>query len=101
VDKHAGSKSATEGKWYIARALEETGDLKLARDFYAQLIAGKTIFAADASRRVALIQRMFVSSPSQAPAPGQSVAPPAPQPQGSEAQAASKDRTEESRKPSP
>jgi TolA-binding protein len=62
VDKQAGAKAAVEGRWYIARALEETGDLKLARDFYAQLITGKTVYAADASRRVALIQKLYPST---------------------------------------
>jgi TolA-binding protein len=58
LDKFGTSKSAVDGRWYIARALEETGDLKLAKDFYAQLITGKTVYAADASRRVALIQKL-------------------------------------------
>jgi TolA-binding protein len=61
ADKFPNAKAAVEGRWYIARALEETGDLKLARDFYAQLITGKTVFAADATRRVAMIQKMAVT----------------------------------------
>ncbi len=69
VDKHAGTKSALEGRWYIARALEETGDLKLARDFYAQLIATKSVYAADASRRVALIQKLYPSAGQEATKP--------------------------------
>jgi len=62
ADKHAGTKFALEARWYIARALEETGDLKLARDFYAQLVATKSVYAADASRRVALIQKVYPSA---------------------------------------
>jgi TolA-binding protein len=59
AEKYGAAKGAVEGRWYIARALEETGDLKLARDFYAQLVNGKTVYAADASRRVALIQKLY------------------------------------------
>ena len=61
-EKHGTSKSAVEGRWYIARALEETGDLKLARDFYAQLVNGKTVYAADAQRRLALIQKLYADA---------------------------------------
>jgi TolA-binding protein len=63
VDKFGTAKAAVEGKWYIARALEETGDVKLARDFYAQLVAAKTEYSADASRRVALIQKLYPGDP--------------------------------------
>ena len=62
AEKFGTAKGAVEGRWYIARALEETGDLKLARDFYAQLVSGKTVYAADASRRVALIQKLYPES---------------------------------------
>jgi TolA-binding protein len=66
ADKYGTSKAALEGRWYIARALEETGDLKLARDFYAQLVNGKSPYAADAARRMALIQKL-TSEPGAAP----------------------------------
>jgi len=69
MDKHAAAKSAPEGRWYIARALEETGDLKLAREFYAQLITTKSVYAADASRRVALIQKLSSAAGQETPKP--------------------------------
>jgi TolA-binding protein len=69
VDKSPNGKAAPEGRWYIARALEETGDLKLARDFYAQLVVGKTVYAADAARRVALIQKLALLPPQEAAKP--------------------------------
>jgi len=67
IEKHASSKLAVEARWYVARSLEETGDLKLARNFYAQLISGKTIYAADASRRVALINKLVAAGLQPAP----------------------------------
>lgn len=97
VDKQGGAKAAVEGRWYIARALEETGDLKLARDFYAQLITGKTVYAADASRRVALIQKLLLST-------GQDSARPArdakQEPPRDRAPAPSNDRPSKDRSPS-
>jgi TolA-binding protein len=59
IDKSPKHPLATPSRWMVARALEETGDLKLAREFYAQLIAGKTIYAGDATRRVAFINKLF------------------------------------------
>lgn len=69
VEKYPSTKSALEGRWYIARSLEETGDLKLARDFYGQLIATKSVYAADASRRVALIQKLYPATGPEAAKP--------------------------------
>ena len=72
VDKAPKSDLATPARWLLARSLEETGDLKLARDFYAQLINDKTPYAADATRRVAFINRLFPRSQGEAtPAPKQ------------------------------
>ncbi len=59
VDKAPNHELAMPSRWMLARALEETGDLKLAREFYAQLIAGKTAYASDATRRVAFINKLF------------------------------------------
>lgn len=59
VDKAPDHELAMPSRWMLARALEETGDLKLAREFYAQLIAGKTAYASDATRRVAFINKLF------------------------------------------
>jgi TolA-binding protein len=59
VDKSPKSDFATPARWILARSLEETGDLKLARQFYAELINDRTPYAADATRRVALIDRLF------------------------------------------
>jgi hypothetical protein len=51
-----------------ARTLEETGDLKLAREFYAQLINGNTPYAVDATRRVAFINKLFPQAQGEAKA---------------------------------
>jgi len=59
VEKHPRHAQAVDAKWMLARSLEETGDLKLARDFYAQLIADNTPHKADATRRVYLIDRLY------------------------------------------
>ncbi len=59
LDKHSQSKFVIEARWLLARSLEETGDLKLARDFYSQLINGKTVYSADASRRVAFMNKLL------------------------------------------
>lgn len=67
LDKHGQSKFVIEARWLLARSLEETGDLKLARDFYAQLIAGKTVYSADASRRVAFMNRVLPAAEPQKP----------------------------------
>jgi TolA-binding protein len=62
VDKTPKHELATPARWMLARSLEETGDLKLAREFYAQLINDKTPYANDATRRVAFINRLFPRS---------------------------------------
>ena len=59
VEKQPRHALAVDAKWMLARSLEETGDLKLARDFYAQLIADNTPHKADATRRVYLIDRLY------------------------------------------
>jgi TolA-binding protein len=59
VDKHAKHKLAVDARWMLARSLEETGDLKLARQFYAQLISENTIHKADATRRVRFINELY------------------------------------------
>jgi TolA-binding protein len=83
LDKHALSKFVIEARWLLARSLEETGDLKLARDFYAQLINGKTIYSADASRRVAFMNKVLPAAP-EAPKPDG----PKPEPQKADPQKA-------------
>ena len=50
---------ATPGRWMLARSLEETGDLKLAREFYGQLVRGKTKYANDSTRRLDFINRIY------------------------------------------
>lgn len=62
LEKSPKHKLATPARWMLARALEETGDLRLARDFYAQLITRKTPYANDATRRVAFINKLFPGS---------------------------------------
>jgi len=59
VEKSPKHKLAVPSRWMLARALEETGELKLAREFYGQLITGKTRYAADATRRMAFLDRLF------------------------------------------
>lgn len=59
VDKFANHKLAVDARWMLARSLEETGDLKLAREFYAQLISANTIHKSDATRRVYFIDQLY------------------------------------------
>lgn len=59
VDKYADHKLAVDARWMLARCLEETGDLKLARQFYAQLITGNTIHRDDATRRLYFINELY------------------------------------------
>lgn len=59
VHKWPKSQFAMPARWLLARSLEETGDLKLAREFYAQLINQNTAYSADATRRVAFIDRLY------------------------------------------
>ena len=59
VDKYGKHKLAVDARWMLARSLEETGDLKLARQFYAKLIADNTIHKADATRRVFFINELY------------------------------------------
>ena len=59
VDKFGKHKLAVDARWMLARSLEETGDLKLARQFYAKLIADNTIHKADATRRVYFINELY------------------------------------------
>ncbi len=65
LEKQPGSKLAPDARWMLARSLEETGDLKLAREFYAQLINAKTVHSADATRRMALINRLYPATDAQ------------------------------------
>ena len=69
VEKHPGHPLATGSRWMLARALEETGDLKLARDFYSQLIADNTAHKADATRRLHFINRLFGNTETKEPKP--------------------------------
>ena len=59
VEKHGKHKLAVDARWMLARSLEETGDLRLARDLYAELISGNTIHKADATRRVYFINELY------------------------------------------
>jgi len=59
VEKSPDAKHVHAARWMLARSLEETGDLKLAREFYAQLIKGKTPYANDATRRMAFIKKIY------------------------------------------
>lgn len=59
VDKYGGHKLAVDARWMLARCLEETGDLKLAREFYAKLITENTIHKDDATRRVYFINELY------------------------------------------
>lgn len=68
VDKYAEHELAVDARWMLARCLEETGDLKLARQFYTQLITKNTIHKDDATRRVFLINELYPASKS-SPAP--------------------------------
>lgn len=62
VEKSPRHKLAIASRWMLARSLEETGDLRLARDFYARLITEKSPYANDATRRVAFINKLFPGS---------------------------------------
>lgn len=57
VDQHPKHELSDGGRWGLARSLEETGDLSLAREFYEDLIRRGSLYASDATRRVALINR--------------------------------------------
>ena len=59
ADNYAGHRLAVDARWMLARSLEETGDLKLALEFYAQLIAENTVHKADATRRVYFINELY------------------------------------------
>ncbi|MDH5752803.1 MAG: tetratricopeptide repeat protein [Deltaproteobacteria bacterium] len=59
VDRYHQHELALPARWLMARALEETGDLKLARDIYNQLISGQTKYAQEATRRLSFINRLF------------------------------------------
>ena len=59
VEKFATHNLAVEARWMLARGLEETGDLKLARDFYTQLVAQNTVYKADATRRLHFINKLY------------------------------------------
>ncbi|MDH4246412.1 MAG: hypothetical protein OEW39_01185 [Deltaproteobacteria bacterium] len=63
VDKYAENELTLSARWMVARALEETGDLKLARELYGQLISGKTPYATDAARRVDFLGKLFSETP--------------------------------------
>jgi TolA-binding protein len=79
VEKYPKHKQAAEARWLLARALEETGDVKLAREFYALLIAAKSPYSADAARRVALMARLDPAKPEPGKAaPAKKGDPPAP-----------------------
>ena len=62
LDKQEGHELVVPARWMMARALEEKGDLKLARELYGQLISGKTSFATDAARRVDFLDKLFTES---------------------------------------
>lgn len=62
VRKWPKNRLVLPARWMLARSLEETGDLKLAREFYAQLINQDSAYAADATRRVAFINRLYPHS---------------------------------------
>ena len=59
VEGAPDAKHADQARWMLARSLEETGDLKLAREFYAQLIKAKTSYTNDATRRLAFITKIY------------------------------------------
>ena len=63
VEKHPKHDLAVDGRWMIARSLEEIGDFTLAREFYAQLISENTIHKADATRRVFFINKLYPKLP--------------------------------------
>ena len=69
VEKHPKHKLAVEARWMLARGLEEIGDLKLARDFYTQLISENTLYKADATRRLHFINKLFPDSAVPVPQP--------------------------------
>lgn len=67
VEKTPTHKLSLPARWLLARSLEETGDLRLARDFYAQLITGKTPYGPDATKRVAFLNKLFPKSVKKSP----------------------------------
>jgi TolA-binding protein len=52
VDKTPNHALAPEARWILARSLEEKGDFKLAREFYAEMINTNSKYKPDAMRRV-------------------------------------------------
>lgn len=65
VDKHPKHPLVPNTRWLLARSLEETGELLLARDFYTQLINAKGRFTGDATRRLAYIDKLYGKKPAQ------------------------------------
>lgn len=63
VDKYKKHPIHTKAKWMLGRSLEETGDLKLARQIYGQLINSNTPFKNDATRRVHFLDKLLPPSP--------------------------------------
>ena len=98
LDKDPQSKFVIEARWLLARSLEETGDLKLARDFYAQLINGKTIYSADASRRVAFMNKVLPAAEAAKPEPAK---PDGAKPDGAKAEAGEKAEAPKAQAPTP
>lgn len=82
VEQHGDHPLAPDAKWMLARSLEETGDLKLAREFYAQLIAEDTPHKRDATRRVFFIDRLSGAATQETPAADAPREQGAPQPDG-------------------
>ncbi len=54
---------ALQGRWMLARSLEETGEWQLARALYAQLAEGRTFYALDSAKRLAFLQKRTQTEP--------------------------------------
>lgn len=74
VDKYPDHALVAEARWFLARSLEETGDLALARQFYAEMIEGNSRYKADAIRRVQFMNALEPTAANGAPARGEAPA---------------------------
>ena len=59
IEQYPDHPLYADARWMLARALEETGDLRLARSFYSQLVLENTPYKIDAQRRIQYIQRLL------------------------------------------
>ena len=74
VDRYPDHALVAEARWFLARSLEETGDLALARQFYAEMIEGNSRYKADAIRRVQFMSALQPTAANGSPGGGEAPA---------------------------